>query len=222
MKPEENLQEYPYVENHYGYIWILFMIAAVLLFFIVIGFTYSVFFDGTISGDKTIIGTDPNIVFQYSDVNGAGNQIAIKNAEAISDSIGKRLTGTGYTFDFTVSALVKVKNYQYMILLEEVAGSTLSKDDIKVYLTKVNGSTETKISSNIPTYSSLETVEIGGTKYKKIYFARIPAIPVTSSNFSQDYRLRIWIKEDAEKYYGQRFAVKVHVLAEKAGGHHGK
>lgn len=222
MKKEEMLEEYPYVEHHQGYIWIFLFIAAILLFFIVVGFTYSVFFDNTIRGDKTPIGTDPNITFNYSDVNGQGNRIAIENAEALSDDVGKRLLGSNYTFDFTISGKLKAKNYQYMLLLEEVAGSTLSPDDIKIYLTKVNGSMETEVSPELPVFSSLEEVIIEGKTYKKLYFSSLPVLPSTKSRFSQDYRLRIWIKEDAENYYGQRFAVKVHVLAEKAGGHYEK
>lgn len=212
MKPEENF----IAGSHNWYIWVVLLISVVLLFFILFGFTYSLF-GNTISGEKTPIDTDPNVIFQYSDVNGSGNKIAIKNAEALSDEVGKRLIGADYTFDFTISGKAGNTNYQYIILLEKLASSTLSDDNIKVYLTKVDGTVETEVSSEVPLYSSLEDIVIEEETYKKLYYSQFPVVPVTKSNFSQDYRLRIWIKEDAEDYYSQRFALKLHVLAEKVG-----
>ena len=211
MRADEAFEEYPYIEEQGSFIWFILIIASVLLFFILAGITYSLY-DNTISGTKQPILS--NIVFNYSDVNGSGNGIFLRNAREMSDVVGKRLTGTGNSFDFTVSGNVQKKSGQYMIVLETDESSTIRSEDIKIYLTKTNGSVETELFTDVPVYSSLEDITIDGVNYKKLYSV---SMDQNVTNFSQDYTLRMWIREGAEDYFEKSYSVKVNVLAESAG-----
>lgn len=209
---KENFNEYSYVEEYQGsYIWFILIIATVLLLFIIIGLAYS-FYNYTIRGTKQPVDTD--IVFNYSDVNGSGNGISIEDAKEMSDAIGKKLTGLGNSFEFIVSGNTRKRPIHYTIVLQTDVHSTLQDSDIKVYLARVQGSTETEILEKVPTYKELEDVIIEGNSYKKLYSVDLDA---TDANFSHEYVLRMWIREGAEDYYGKRYSLKVNVLAEGEG-----
>ncbi len=210
VEQEKYFEEYPYIEDQGSWIWIIFVISLFLLLFILIGITFSLF-NNTIHGEKTPL---YDFVFNYSDVNGHGNGINIENANEMSDEIGKRLTGSANTFEFNVSGNTHNIMSKYIIALEENESSTIPSSDIKIYLSSVQGNIENPITQEIPICSELENIEIDGKTYKKLYTV---SLPNSVSTFSQDYILRMWIREGATDFYGKTYSLKVNVLAEGIG-----
>jgi len=212
VNTEEKFEEYPYIEDCRGsYLWLILIIAAILLFFIIAGITYSLY-DNTISGTKQPIFS--NLLFNYTDVDGKGNGIFIQNAKEMSDITGKKLMGEGNVFEFTVSGNTKHTPISYSIVLEADKASTISDSDIKVYLAKVDGSVETELTPEVPVYSSLEDIQVEGASYKKLYSVSLDS---SVHEFSQDYILRMWVREGSSDYYGKHYSLKVNVLAEGVG-----
>lgn len=195
------------------YLWIIFLIASMFLFMIVIGFSYSIF-NKTIKGNKVQL--ENEVIFNYSDGYGSKSVISLKNARDISDDVGKIQSGSGNYFDFNISGKTNGKIKKYMILLEkDEMLSTINDSDIKVYLTKVYGSMEEVLFSSIPTMNNLEEITINGKVYKVLYTSDIKEDSMMS--FSDDYIFRMWIRENADDYYGKSYSLKVHVYIEGTG-----
>lgn len=200
-------------EENRKYIWLFFIIALLLMLFIVIGFTYSLY-SGTISGDVQPIGPDgSNIVFNYSDTSGSHNGISITNAEEMTDIVGKKQIGEGNVFNFSISGDTKNNNIKYYVVLKADQASTISDKDVKVYLTSKKGNGEVEINSLVPTYDELKDITIDGETYKVLYEKKV----TPNSKFTDEYSLRMWIREGATDYYGKSYSLKVNVLAEGVG-----
>ena len=138
------------------------------------------------------------------------NEIGMNNALPIKDSEGKILTNY---FDFQVLSYIKTRandstqrKLNYNIVLEPISvDNPLSDSEIKVYLTKVEGSTETVVVqpttiSNLNQYVLKSQEEIFSNNKKE----------VTTS-----YRLRAWIDASVdtaklnEKKYSYKFRVNI-------------
>ncbi len=184
------------------------LIFLILLFFSTFGLTVS-FYKG--SSDDNIIITD-NIIFTYSDVNKGGSGINIKNATPLPDSAGKIQVGAGKYFDFSVTATSKKSNIGYRILVKKDSSSTLNNKDLRIYLTKIDGSFETQ--AVLTTFSNLNVEKINGTEYYVLYEK---VLDKDIENYTDSYRLRMWVKEDATDYYEKMFALKVDVVAVQVG-----
>jgi len=151
-----------------------------------------------------------DIIVNYRDVNGQGNGINIVNAVPITDNEGKVLTGTGNYFDFTITGSTSNIPLQYIVVLEKEKVSTLDDNMVKVYLTSLVGIEE--IATNqINKYSNLEEIKIQDDIYKLLYRKKIGS---NLRNFSDSYRLRLWVSDDAVNFYNKIFSVKVNVYVE--------
>lgn len=206
----EKYQAY-YDDYNDPFIWWFFGIVAILLFLVISSIAFSIFQRNIETPSEPI---DPDIVFNYSDVNGMGPGILISDMAATSDEVGKKLSGTQNYFDFTVSGNLKNQAVKYTILLKKDDNSTLDESDVKIYLTQLFGGYETEINSIVPVYSSLSNITVDGDNYKSLYTHKYSNIV---TDFSDNYRLRMWIKEDATDYYGEKFSLKVSVFAEGIG-----
>lgn len=209
MKIYDDYQAY-YEDNNDYFIWVFFCLVGILLVLIISGIAFSIID----SGNNKPIKIDPNIVFKYSDVNGSGPGILISNMAATPDEVGKKLNGNNQYFDFTVSGDLKNNAAKYSILLKKDDISTLSDDSVKVYLTKIDGVLENDILSTPYLYSDLKSIKVEDEDYKVIYEKTYNDL---TTNFSDSYRLRMWIKIDAEDYYGKDYSLKVSVMAEGLG-----
>lgn len=196
-------------ENRRRY-FIFTLIFLILLFFSTFGITVS-FYKGTQNGDDNTIVTD-KIIFTYSDVDKGGNGIDIKNATPLSDALGKVQVGTGKYFDFSVTATSKNSNIFYRLLVKKDNASTLGNKDIRIYLTSLNGNLETPVL--LTTFSNLKQETINGVDYYVLYEKTLDK---GIDNYSDYYRLRMWVKEDAVNYEDKMFALKVDVVAEQVG-----
>lgn len=170
--------------------------------------------NGSIDSNNTI--TTGDIVFAYSDAISDGkpsNGIQITNAMPLSDELGKIMIKDRTYFDFQIIAKEADNSIKYEIILEKLQSSTLSDDNVKVYITELQGSEEIPISETlnygvVKVYSQYEDVVLQNINGKKIFVRE-----VNDKNYQKNYRLRIWIRENAQNYSNQMFSVKVHVNA---------
>lgn len=184
--------------------WPYLFLLAILLFFCVFGITYSIYFDDQ---DEHELNTG-KIAFTYSDVGQAGNGILLEDAYPMSDTIGKAMVGSKQYFDFFVTATTDKTNLLYQILINKDENSTLDDDQVRIYLTQVMGSYEQeKLLSNM---SDLVIKNIDNKEYYVLYET---VLQKNLKNYIDSYRLRMWVKEDAQDYEEKYFSIKVDVTA---------
>lgn len=161
------------------------------------------------------------VVFSYSDANGGGNGINIENASPIPDDMGKILSGTGEYFDFSVSATTTNTDLVYEITAIKNSSSTLAEKYVKLYLTTLDGTTETETSITSPstgivTYDQLNNTTNSLLTGKTIYYGTVNSGEVA---YSKNFRLRMWVTapEDVNFDYSEindkNFSIKVNVAA---------
>ena len=187
----------------------LIIIFLFLLFLSSFGITYSMY-KGDSGGNQELV-TD-KIIFTYSDVDRGGNGIYIENALPIPDATGKKLAGSKEYFDFSINATSKKTNIKYQLLIRKNSVSTLSNNNVRVYLASLNGSYEHELV--LEGFDELETTTIDGTKYYVLYEK---VLTKGIENHSDFYRLRMWIKEDAINYDNKIFSINVDVNATQVG-----
>lgn len=183
---------------------------AILLFFCVFGITYSVYYGDGNSDQEIDTG---KIIFTYSDVGQAGNGILLNDALPISDAIGKSMVGKNQYFDFFVSASTNKKPLLYKILINKDQNSTLSNQNVNLYLTQVMGSYEEEVV--LTNFSDLKEEVINQKKYYVLYEKELES---NLENYNESYRLRMWIKEDAYNYENQFLSIKIDVYAYQLEG----
>lgn len=205
MTPEEIKEKEEHEKKERRRNIFLIIIFMFLLFLSSFGITYSVY-KGDSGGNNEII-TD-KIIFSYSDVDRAGSGIYIDNALPISDEVGKKLIGSKEYFDFNINATSKRTDIKYQLLVKKNNESTLSNNDVRIYLTSLNGTYEQGIVLN--NFSDLTTTEVDGTTYYVLYEK---VLNKGIDNYSDYYRLRMWVKEDAVDYDNKMFSINVDVKA---------
>lgn len=135
------------------------------------------------------------------------NGISIQDALPTSDAIGKALSGKGEYFDFTIQTNVsKNASVSYEIAVIKDKKSTIDDSTVKLYLEKqVSGSYEQVTEPTI--FQPIQKAsKIGSPKNSMILYK------VTRKKKGTDhYRLRMWLKEDANIQVDQSFTIKVNV-----------
>ena len=189
----------------------LYMIIFLLVLFVsTFGITVS-FYKGTSKPTDNTIVTD-TIVFTYSDVDRGGNGIYLKDAIPTSDNKGKAMIGRSQYFDFSITATSKNTDILYKILVNKDRVSTLANKDVRIYLASLTGEYEQELV--LKTFSNLRTERINGTDYYVLYQKTLNK---GIEDYSDNYRLKMWVKEDATDYYDKTFKLKVDVIAEQVG-----
>lgn len=183
------------------------LLFTILLFFCVFGITYSIY-KGDSGSDNEIV-TD-QIIFSYSDVDKVGNGIFIQDAIPISDDMGKAMTGKNQYFDFYITASTKKSKVFYQLLVNKDEESTLSNNNVRIYLTKMLGSYEEELV--LDNFSNLKQKKV---KNKDYYVLYEKTLSESLENYSDSYRLRMWVAEDATNYENQKFSIKIDVYAEQ-------
>ncbi len=182
----------------------LLLMGLVLLVFIAmvsVG-TYAIWNSELLTGDSSI--STGQIKMSYTET----NEITMDNALPMKDEEGKVLTDY---FDFQVLSYIKTKDsdstkrkINYNIVLEPITvENPLSDSEIKVYLTKVEGGTETVVVE--PT--TIDQVSNYILNNHEDIFSNNKAEVVTS------YRLRSWIDEsvDTSKFNDKKYSYKFRV-----------
>ena len=165
---------------------IILSIAIIGLLLIVIGVTYA-FLNINFEGTKINSLYVPSISLTYSE---SGNALTI-DTRVNNDTEGK---GLPY-FEFSVSGESEVDYpLDYYIYLTEEE-SSLTRDKIKFYLTKVENNSETQVLE--PTLGS--NLKSYGTNESDLFLYKA-SFDFTEENntFSDTYRLRGWISHDAK------------------------
>ena len=133
------------------------------------------------------------ITFIYEENEDVGNGILLEDAMPMPDSYGKAQTDW---FDFKVKSTSGTANIPYEITLRKTAGSDNIDDSVKVYLTKVDGTSEEE--KTLSMYSNLanSTNAIAVLNNEKTLYKS--SIPAGARNYVDNYRLRIWLNDNPE------------------------
>lgn len=184
-----------------AFIIMMSLISSLLIGLIVLGFV--VF---SLTGPK-IVDEEENgadIILNYSS-NISGLQI--RNASKTKDEDGILNLKDGEYFDFSVEVILdnasKVE-YEISIIKDEL-NSTISDEDIKIYLEKEKEGTYTKVFGPSNFKPIKKKSEFGSIK------GSMPLLSVKKTNSNTDnYRLRIWLSDKAVLDNGN-YAVEVEV-----------
>ena len=188
----------------------IFVIIICLLIFIlmVIGVSMATF---TYTKEKDSVNTisTGNVSLNYTENT---NGIDITNAYPISDDVGRTLTLENQYFQFSINVSIQgdvVADYE--ISAEKLETSTLSNDEVKLYLEKeVNNSYEEIMAPKhfTPLSESTDLGTVAGTM-----LLDSGSVDKTSSI---NYRLRMWVDANTivgelEKNFGVRVSVKAKI-----------
>ncbi len=183
---------------------LLFSIVGVtILVLAVLGLSFATFQQEHKSGNSNSI-TTQNISMNYTE---GENGISIVNATPTSDAVGKLLSGKGEYFDFTITAtLAGNAKVKYEIAAMKDKSSTIPDANMKLYLEQqVSGTYEEVMAPKVYTPITEES-EVGSPVGSMILKT------VTKEESGTDnYRLRMWIKENAAVEISQHYTVKVNV-----------
>ena len=179
------------------------IVAVILLLIAIIGVTYAIFLYTREGEQENVINTG-TITMSYNESD--TNVITIYNAMPTSDEVG--MIQTDY-FDFNLSSTIAgTATINYEIWSKSISvDNELPHTDVKVYLEKLNGGIYEEVVEPI-LYN--ETDEKGMLLYKGSF------INDTNKkvNFRDDYRFRMWIKEDAILEQEEKsFKLKINVYA---------
>lgn len=185
---------------------LLSILGVLSLILITTGVTYAFFSYAKEGTTENTISTG-TITFYYDELEQTGSSISITDALPMSDDDGKtKLTATGEYFDFKVTSTVSGNaNIPYIVTVrKDLDASTLSNDDIKIYLTAsetgqtVAGTNYTlksdnstvKLYSELAAPSSDQVTLPQGVDERVIFTGVVP----NGSNYSSDFQLRMWLK----------------------------
>lgn len=121
------------------------------------------------------------------------NAIKIQNAMPITDAVGKKLSGSGEYFDFTITSDIEGDaTVMYEVSAIKDKSSTIADSEVKLYLEKQNQGTYSEILKP-QNYTPVKTkTEIGSPKG-----AMVLVKTSHSSSQADNYRFRMWIDEKA-------------------------
>ncbi len=186
---------------------VMSIVALLFIVMVVIGITYAAF-TYTGLGTKSNKVTTSTITMNYNE---ATNGITLSDAFPISDNDGKQLTGEGNTFGFTVTVTTGNNTaVGYEISAVKDTTSTLSNNDVRIYLEKSTTGAEGTYSSVLePTgFNPINaTTEIGTPTGEMILHS-----DSTTTTRTDYYILRMWVAEDYQVTGESKFfTIKVNV-----------
>lgn len=138
------------------------------------------------------------------------NSLTLTDLTPMSDEKGKVLRKEGSYFDFTISSkLEDDTSIKYEIALIKDKSSTISDDDIMVYLEKQNSGTYAKVDEP-KVFTPIKKKSKLGSPAKSMVLKRVSQ----SSSQVDNYRLRIWVREGATiQNSNATYMLKVNVYA---------
>lgn len=184
------------------------------LIIIMFGVTFAIY-SNLLKGNTSNIINTGKLYFAYNEGDFLENGVQIHDAYPISDSTGKALTGANKYFDFSVNGETTVGDINYEVVAVKQPGSTLNDDTVKVYLTKLNGSNETPSDIVMKGDVVRKFSELDDSQNQEGKILYIDKVPNYSTNYVQNFRLRMWISDDVDNdadIFRKSFSVKVNVL----------
>lgn len=185
-----------------------YTIAIILLLLVaIIGGTYAAF-RKNITGDLNKISSG-NISMSYLEPTDAEGFISISNALPMDDTTAKSLTGTNEKFDFSVSTSASGSPgiISYSIAVSKPSDddsfkyddgyTSLLDDQIKLYLTKLDGSREVPLmspvlASDVLKGNTVGTIPIDSDKTSYLSHNHNQ----DNKNITSKFRFRMWIDKD--------------------------
>ena len=145
-----------------------------------------------------------NVSMTYTE---STNGISIENASPTSDEVGKKLNGKNEYFDFTVSTKNPNKSkVVYEIAAVKDKNSTISDNDIRIYLEKQVSGTYEEIVKPQPFKPIAKNSKIGSPKGSML----LKKVKTKVSSYD-NYRLRMWLSDKANIQDVKTYAVKINV-----------
>ncbi len=129
--------------------------------------------------------------------------LSITSLTPVDDSLGKNFNSDKYVFDFRIVGNSSGNpEIPYEITLRKDVASILAENNVKVYLTEINGEEEieselTTSSGKVKTFDVLKQTEVISAREeieKTIYQGTIPS---DTANYEKSFRLRIWVSENS-------------------------
>jgi len=195
---------------------VLPMVMLLLLIVATIGVTYAAF---TFTKEGTVenVIESSTIMLTYTE---GKTGITLNEAYPISDEAGKMLTGTDNVFDFTVQATLGKSNvigYEVTAVKIPITDMTpLEDSEVKLYLERVIDPNTTYEEVLMPTnfIARSTSTQLGSP---------VGSMILDSGTFTNEgttihnYRLRLWVDEDAEIPSGEarKYGVKINVYAKQ-------
>ena len=190
---------------------IVSLLGIVSLFLITIGVTYAVF-SYTKEGTTDNVVTSGTLKFLYTENSAGGTGINISEAEPISDAQGKSLVGDSNVFDFKVEGTnTGSEVIPYEVTLRKKDTSTMSEDNIKVYLTDETESTDI-VEPTLYSKLTQTNIDVGSNIEKTLYKGEVAG---NTNNYLKTFRLRMWIDENSNQndINGKSFTGMVNVYS---------
>ncbi len=173
----------------------LTLIAVLSLILITVGVSYSLFTYSKTGVTDNIVKTG-KINFLYTEVSGIGKGISLTDAFPISDEEGKLQTGEGKVFDFKITSTIEMNSsISYEVTARKKSDSTLDEDDVKLYLTEVDGTEKEILLDKYSNLIQTNTKVPDGVIEKTIYEGEVSA---NTSNYEKNFRLRMWLSDDTD------------------------
>lgn len=182
---------------------LLSVLGVAILVVAVVGISFAAFSFTKESGENSI--STGSITMSYTEPE---NGIKISEAFPLDDSVGKTLTdeheslkeGDKAYFEFTVatsaSGVVNIP-YEINVTVPTVDADTeLKNDQVKIYLTTVNGATETAVFE--PKLVSALTASTTRSGSLVLHSATDSYAAVGTAAKSTTYRLRIWVDKNVD------------------------
>lgn len=197
-------------KNYSKKIFILLLLVTLLVVF-VISFSFAVFVKTEEGVDNTI--ESGEISMNYLEKT---NGISIENAMPTSDEVGVKQLGENEYFDFTVnSKLVGDVKIVYEIAAIKDINSTIPDNEIRLYLEQEKSGTYTKVMEPKNFIAESKDTKIGTPKgamvLKKVTKEREEDDSDKLVKYVDNYRLRMWLGENASISDVRTYAVKVNV-----------
>lgn len=193
---------------------IISVLALLSLTLVTTGVSYSL-----LDYDPSGVNYKSRLIYNYSNYQNT-SEFSISNVVPMSDQDGKNLSGDGNVFEFSVSGSFSEGEFQpYQVIVTKSDNSTLSFDEVKLYVTEVVGGKE---------YPVLDTSDQSGNVFKGSQLKESSVLPIGSSitvhndiaynmynhNFKRVFRLRMWVSEDTKQFQGKNFSVNVSIVTE--------
>ena len=189
----------------------IFVAVVAVLSFVLItaGVTYAFFsYIGTGLTENTI--EAGSITFHYDETTKNGRGISLVDALPVTlaeeDATFLADTTEGNVFNFNISSETgSTIEMPYDITARVKDGSTLDQSLVRIYLTKVDGNSETAVVS--PTYFNTLDPYNNSNVERILWHDIVPLNSKGANSYSQDYRLRMWLGANAD--YSQAYKCQV-------------
>lgn len=149
------------------------------------------------------------------------DSVAINNAIPISDEEGKQLSGKGNVYDFSVQTILSKNttiNYEISVERTSITSNSLADENIRFYLQKKDGKNyiDTPITTTPQPFLPLKEDSFLGSKKGNmvIYSGTFSNTTDIEQQFSQSFRLRMWVAQDTViDSVSREFKVRLNVTA---------